>query len=366
MFYKPNKDIDSLTEAELIEYIGIAETMTHKFDKQQHSAKILLNSLYGAMGTPYFRFFNIWCAEAITLTGQACTAQSYDVFNRFLQGILGDTIDRVVAGDTDSAYVDLSDLIMKLYGTVDLNVVIDSVTKLCDTVLADKLEKRFEKFAKSLNSMKNTIDMKREVIGAAVFVAKKNNVFEVYDNEGIRYATPRQKITGLEAIRSSTPKYFQAKLKEGYKILFQEDESLAHKFVSMVFTDTMKLKPDDVAGVSTANNIENFLVGECGYASGTPKHIKGAIAYNHLIRDSDNYQPIRSGDKVSVIQLKVPNPINSPVLAYNDNFPSDLLDESYVDRELDYHKYFIKPYQRVLSIVKWNTARVASLEDFFM
>lgn len=366
MIYKDNNDIDNMSAEELEEYIKIAQTMTHKFDKMQHSAKILLNSLYGAMGTPYFRFFNIFCAEAITLTGQTCTAQSYDVFNTFLQGMLKDKIDRVIAGDTDSAYVDLSDLIMKLYGTVNLDEVIDNVTKLCDGVLATKLEDRFMEFAQSLNSMKNTIDMKREVIGRAVFVAKKNNVIEVYDNEGIRYASPKQKITGLEAIRSSTPKFFQEKLKQGYKILFQDDESNAHSFVEKVHNETLKLSPDSVAGVSTANNIENFLVGDCGYASGTPKHIKGAIAYNYLIRNSDEYQPIRSGDKVSVIQLKVPNPINSPVLAYNEKFPSDLLDEMYVDRELDYQKYFIKPYQRVLSIINWNTEHVFSLDDLFM
>ena len=99
-------DIDSMSESELKEYIAMATVMQHKFDKLQHSAKILLNSLYGALGTPYFRFFNIWCAEAITLTGQSCTAQSYAVFNEFQQGILGDNVDRVIAGDTDSVVYD--------------------------------------------------------------------------------------------------------------------------------------------------------------------------------------------------------------------------------------------------------------------
>lgn len=360
-----NDDIDNMSTEELKQYIAYAEEMYHKFDKKQHSAKILLNSLYGALGTPYFRFFNISCAEAITLTGQSCTAQSYDVFNTFLQSILKDDVDRVVAGDTDSAYVDLTDLIIKLYGTSDLSKVIDNVAKLCDTILAEKLKEKFDQFAIDLNAMKNTIDMKREAIGAAIIVAKKNNVIQVYDNEGIRFAIPKQKITGLEAIRSSTPKFFQEKLKRGYDLLFQNEESKVHEFVEMIYKETSKLVPDDIAGVTTANNIENFIVGEAGYASGTPKHIKGAIAYNRLIKGSDEYQPINSGDKVSIIQLKMPNPINSPVLAYNDKFPMDLLDEKYVDRDLDYEKYFIKPYQRVLSILKWNTERKVTLDDFF-
>lgn len=358
-------DIDNMSEEELKEYIDFASMMKHKFDKAQHSAKILLNSLYGAMGTPYFRFYNIFCAEGITLTGQACTAQSYDVFNSFLQNALKDKVDRVVGGDTDSAYIDLTDLIHKLYGTVDLDKVLDKVCKLCDEILAEKLKVRFEQFAVNLNAVKNSIDMKREVIGSAVFVAKKNNVIMVYDNEGIRYAKPKLKITGLEAIRSSTPKFFQEKLKQGYKLLFQNDESVAHEFVKNVYEDSMKLNPNDVAGVSTANNIESFISESGGYKSGTPKHIKGALAYNKLIKGSDDYQEIRSGEKVYIIQLKVPNPINSPVLAYNEKYPTDLLSEEYVDKELDYNKYFIKPYQRVLSILNWNTTKVSTLEDFF-
>lgn len=267
----------------------------------------------------------------------------------------------------NSAYIDLSDLIEKLYGkNAEVSEVIDKVTKLCDTKFADMLEECFENFAVSINSMRNAIDMKREAIGAAVFVAKKNYVMQVYDNEGVRYANPKQKITGLEAIKSSTPKFFQEKLKEGYNLLFQSDESKIHKFVEDVFSQSMQLKPDDVAGVSTANNIETFDNGDGTYKKGTPKHIKGALAYNRLIKNSDLYQPINSGDKVYVIQLKEPNPLNTPVLAYNERFPSDLLDAKYVDRELDYEKYFIKPLSRTLDIVQWKTKHEVSLEDFFM
>ena len=357
-------DIDAMSESELKEYIAMATVMQHKFDKLQHSAKILLNSLYGALGTPYFRFFNIWCAEAITLTGQSCTAQSYAVFNEFQQGILGDNVDRVIAGDTDSAYIDLTELILKLTGSTDLDLVIDKVAKLCDVVLAEKLEDKFEQFAVNINAMKNTIDMKREVIGEAVFVAKKNNVIRVYDNEGLRYATPKMKITGLEAIRSATPKFFQKKLIEGYGLIFKNDEAAVHRFVDDTYAESMKLSPNDIAGISTANNIENFIDGDT-YKKGTPKHIKGVIAFNKLIEGNDNYQPILSGEKVSIIQMKEPNPIRSPVLAYNTKFPHDLIDEKYIDRDLDYNKYFIKPYTRVLDIVNWTPTHIQTLDDLF-
>ena len=40
------------------------------FIRRQHIQKIILNSLYGVLGLPVFRFFDIDNAEATTLTGQ--------------------------------------------------------------------------------------------------------------------------------------------------------------------------------------------------------------------------------------------------------------------------------------------------------
>ena len=46
------------------------ETQASIYDLKQHATKILLNSLYGAMGNQYFRFFDVKNAEAVTTTGQ--------------------------------------------------------------------------------------------------------------------------------------------------------------------------------------------------------------------------------------------------------------------------------------------------------
>lgn len=40
------------------------------YDKLQHVHKILINSVYGVLGLPSFRFYNIYNAEAVTATGQ--------------------------------------------------------------------------------------------------------------------------------------------------------------------------------------------------------------------------------------------------------------------------------------------------------
>ena len=361
-----NDDIDKMNEQELRSFIDEASIIEHQYDKMQHSAKILLNSLYGALGTKYFRFFNVWMAEAITMTGQSTTAQSFEVMNDFMTNITKKDKDYAIASDTDSVYVDITEAVEKLFGSVEFSEdTLNSVTNLCDVILNEKLEKRFEEFSKSINAYKNTIVMKREAIAHAIFIAKKNYIMMVYDNEGVRYAKPKLKITGLEAVKSSTPKLFQKHLKDAYKVCFGNDESLIHKKVKDVYEASMNLLADDIAGISTANNLDKFDGGDGTCIKGTPKHVRGSIVYNYLVKDSSIHEPIQSGDKVKVVELIMPNPTGAPVLAYKDKFPSDLISEKYVNKEENYKKYFIKPITRVLDVKKWSTERKVTLESLF-
>jgi len=50
--------------------------------------KILLNSLYGAMGNKWFRYFDMRIAEGITLTGQATIRWAENNLNDYLNKTL--------------------------------------------------------------------------------------------------------------------------------------------------------------------------------------------------------------------------------------------------------------------------------------
>ena len=52
------------------------------------SAKILLNSLYGAMGNRFFRYFSLPMAEGITLTGQLAIRWAERAVNGFMNKTL--------------------------------------------------------------------------------------------------------------------------------------------------------------------------------------------------------------------------------------------------------------------------------------
>ena len=76
-------------------------------ENRQMSIKILLNSLYGALGNRYFRFFDQRVAEAITLTGQLTIRWAEYALNSYLNRVLQTDSwkDFVIAIDTDSLYV---------------------------------------------------------------------------------------------------------------------------------------------------------------------------------------------------------------------------------------------------------------------
>lgn len=72
----------------------------------QTAVKILMNSLYGAMGSKYFRYYNVEIAEGITLTGQLVSQWAEQHVNKWVSDLLKSEKDRVIAIDTDSVVGD--------------------------------------------------------------------------------------------------------------------------------------------------------------------------------------------------------------------------------------------------------------------
>ena len=77
-----------------------------------------------------------------------------------------------------------------------------------------------------LGGIENKMVMKREVIAdVGIWTAKKRYILNVHDNEGVRYATPKLKIMGIEAIKSSTPAPCREALKAIFKVIVTGDET---------------------------------------------------------------------------------------------------------------------------------------------
>lgn len=98
------KELNQLKTAKEKDYDKISEINDKiiKLEGLQLAIKILMNSLYGALGSNYFRYFDVKLAESVTLTGQTIIKFTIDKINSYLQNYWKDDIDRIVMSDTDS------------------------------------------------------------------------------------------------------------------------------------------------------------------------------------------------------------------------------------------------------------------------
>ncbi len=336
-------------------------------ENRQMAIKILLNSLYGALGNRYFRFFDQRIAEAITLTGQLTIRWAEFSLNTYLNRVLKPAKwkDYVIAIDTDSLYVCLDDFVQKFKPENK----IDFLDKIASEALEPELAKSYDQLYKYLGGVDNRMVMKREAIAdRALWTAKKRYIMNVHDNEGVRYKEPKLKIMGIEAIKSSTPEPCRDALKNIFKVIMKEDERTVQEAIEQFKNYFKTLDPDQIAFPRGVTQVKKFQDRNSLYKKGTPIHVRGSILYNKLIEDMQlkkKYELINNGEKIKFLYLRQPNSIHENVIAFPSYLPEEFGLRKYIDHETQFQKTFLDPIEPVLEAVGWSSKEVANLEDFF-
>ena len=336
-------------------------------ENQQMAIKLLLNSLYGALGNRYFRFFDQRIAEAITLTGQLTIRWSELSINTYLHRLLSPPKgkDYVLAIDTDSLYVCLDDLVE----AVSPNNPIDFLDTVCSEKLEPVLEKSYDKLYNLLGGIENKMVMKREAIAdVGIWTAKKRYILNVYDNEGVRYASPKLKIMGIEAIKSSTPAPCREALKQIFKVIAAGDEHQVQESIRQFKSYFKTLPPEEIAFPRGVTKITPFRDKENIYKKGTPIHVRGGLLYNKELQDKSlqqKYERIQNGEKIKFVYLRIPNPIKENVISFPSYLPEEFGLHKYIDHELQFKKTFLDAIDPILDAIGWNSKEVSTLDDFF-
>ena len=340
-----------------------------RYENQQTAIKLLLNSLYGALGNKYFRYFTMEIAEGITLSGQMIIRWAEQAVNDYLNKALKNQKhkDYVIAIDTDSVYVKLDDII-KATGVTDKVKITNFLDKLCGEALETVLSKSFDDLADQMNCYKKRLSMKREAIAdRAIWTAKKRYILNVLDNEGVRYAKPKLKIMGIEAIKSSTPGTCREAFEELFKVLISGTEAETQKFISDYRAKFDELPPQDKAFPRGVSSVKEYQSRDTIYKKGTPINSRAAILYNHMLQKNGlkTYTPIRDGDKIKYIYLYPNNPLKEDVIGFVDVLPPEFKLDKYIDNDKQFEKAFLEPAKLILDAIGWKAEQVATLEDFF-
>jgi DNA polymerase elongation subunit (family B) len=335
-------------------------------NNHQMAIKILMNSLYGALGNKYFRYFDQRVAESVTLTGQLAIQWAEKAVNDEINRICETDKDYVVAIDTDSLYVKM-DAFVKACKPKDPVKFLDRVCM----ELEDTLENAYQNLHDKLNCLDNRMVMKREVIAdRGVWVAKKRYILNVHNSEGVQYAKPKLKMMGIEAVKSSTPQICRKYFKDIFKTILTGSQSDMQKEIERYEEHFKSLPADEVAFPRGVSNITKFTRRAApGYAKGTPIHVRGSILFNQLVKEkglSTQIEEIKNGTKIKFAYMKKPNPINENVIAFPHGLPKEFGLDNYIDYELQFEKTFLEPLEPIAEAIGWKLKEVATLEDFFI
>ena len=336
----------------------------------QWARKIALNSCYGAIGNQYFRYYDVRQASGITTAGQFIIRFIENKVNDYLNKILKtENTDYVIASDTDSIYVCLEPLVKQVCNGKSDDEVCNFIDKVVDNKLEPYIVKQFKELSDYTNAYKNAMVMKREVIAnKGIWVAKKRYMLNVLDEEGVRLSNPKLKIMGIEAIKSSTPQVCRGKIKEAIKIIMSKQESDLHTFIADFKKEFMNMSAEQISFPRSCNNMRKYGSSKDVFIKGTPIHVKGALIYNHQIKEfqlQNKYPYIQEGDKIKFIKLLQANPFKFDVISYVTQLPKEFNLQKYIDYEIQFEKTFLDPMRFILNSIGWEHEKRANLEAFF-
>jgi len=337
----------------------------------QWAKKIALNSAYGAIGNQYFRYYDVRQATAITSSGQFVIRFIEKNVNEYINKILKthDKVDYIVASDTDSIYLTLDKLVEATCKNKSKADTLKFLNKVVNSRIEPFIDKCFAELADYTNAIKQKMVMKREVIAdKGIWTAKKRYMLNVLDEEGITFEEPKLKIMGIEAVKSSTPEVCRGKIKQAIKLIMTKDEDTLQKFIAEFKKEFYQMTAEQISFPRSCNNLKKYMHGSNIFIKGTPIHVKGALIYNHQLKQFKlhrKYPLIQEGDKIKFLKLVEANPFKFDVISYVTKLPSEFKLQEYIDYDIMFQKTFLDPMSFILNSIGWTYEKTASLEAFF-
>jgi DNA polymerase elongation subunit (family B) len=348
-----------------------------RYNNLQLAKKVSLNSAYGALGSQYFRFYDLRMALAVTTAGQLSIRWIENKLNGYMNKLLKtEDVDYVIASDTDSIYMKLGPLVTAVYGVngnvspnIDKQKVIEFMDRVCEDKIQPFIDRSYKELADYVHAYAQKMQMKREGLSdKGVWTAKKRYILNVYNNEGVQYAEPKIKVMGLEMIKSSTPAAIRERMKDAIKLMMTGNESDVQSFISKFRSEFKQLPPEDISFPRGLNGLRTYSDSVTMYKKGTPIHVRGAILYNYHLKEmglDKKYPMIQEGEKLKFTYLKLPNHFKEDVISYPSRIPPEFGLDNYIDYDLQFDKAFLEPIKVILDCMGWKSEKGNSLMDFF-
>ena len=350
------------------------------FKRRQHVQKIVLNSLYGVLGLPVFRFYDIDNAEATTVTGQELIKFTEKIANSYYNTKLGDKEDYCIYTDTDSVFYSAIPLVKKDFPNADLTDDKFMTEKILETagIVQDYINKSYDLFAKKfLNIDEHRFDIKQECVAKSAFWVTKKRYGQWIINDG-GIVCDRLDVKGLDIVRSSFPPAMR-KLMTGVlkDILGSIDKDSIDEDILKFKKEMKKTDIQDISLPTGVRKLTKFKAPTPRGAvfttmrKGTPVHVKAAWIYNDLLKywGLNNFEKIKSSEKIKWVYLK-PNTMNVKQIGFKGyDDPKEIMD--FIKENIDYDKLFERALEKKIRMfyeaLNWDMPvdKINTLERFF-
>jgi DNA polymerase elongation subunit (family B) len=343
------------------------------YDLYQMAFKILQNALYGTYAINSWRFtdgFKI-CSSAITNSGQRLTKESITFVNDYISEQLNiDNKTFVIASDTDSLYMELTDLLK--HRNPDLNYE-DREEKIKHLlILTEELQQvandNLNNISQDLFNMTEAhhFVLKQEVIAEkAYWSGKRRYAMYIVNKEGISIEELEMK--GMDIMKSNFPPLFRNFGENLIKnILFGKPKEEIDKdvmefkkmvgeieWINLLKPTGLKKMGEYIERKPMAGDLFSKLKLKC------PINTKAAIATNDILRYKKltvKYPEFTIGDKMYLAYLK-PNPYQLTVVGlngYNDAPEIVELVDKFIDRDGLFDGIMRNKLEGVYSDIGWD------------
>lgn len=347
------------------------EAEVAQYDAYQKAIKVLLNSGFGCLSNPHFRWFRNDHAEAITTTGQLVIRNAERAINAYMNKLMKtEGVDYVIAIDTDSLFVHFGPLIEKLMPNASRDEIIEFIDTACKERIEPVLARCFEKLAAYMNAPRNRIKMKRETICAkGIWIAKKNYILSILDQEGARYTKPKTEVKGIKGVKPSTPEACRKKIMAAIELILQGDQNGLWNLIDEFRKEFNQLPLEDIAFSRTISGLDKYKETDVEkgtlYKDGCPIQVKGALVYNSMLEKHGlvGIPPIYNGDKGKYCYLTMPNPAHEKVITINTMLPKEFGLENFIDRHTQFEKAFLSTLDSITEAIGWS--KETTLDSFF-
>ena len=344
------------------------------YDQRQKVQKILLNSIYGCLGLPVFRFYDKDNAEAVTLSGVSIIKTANMAINQYYKNVLGDDAkgnDYVIYVDTDSCFASALPIIKKTMPDIDMDdekQMTEAILKVTEEAQT-YVNKMFDIMAVRLfNVKKHRFDAKQEVIAKSSFwLAKKRYCQFIINKGGVE--CDELEVKGIDVVRTSFPAKFRTFMKQflidllkkvdqatiNNNILQFKEDMKNYGVIELAKNTSVKFKSEMTKADYNPKSRQPFQI-----VSGTPAQVKAALYYNDLLAQFNLTKiipPIFHGQKIKWVYLKQ-NEYGIECLAMkaDGTDPQQIMDiiTKYMDRDTMYEQELKSKLVDFYEVLKWE------------